>query len=259
MHSTIKVVDRKNDLRTLGDSLELKNAAENKASNIVEVDLSFNQLDNIEALDVFPSLKILLLDHNNLTSLQSFPSLPRLETLSLSYNGIRGQDNLLINLSQKFPALKNLNLMKNPVNPMFDSEEKYAEFRATVKIWIPTLQTLDGTDFSQNMDDIRKKQKEVEAQKSQALKSAGGSKKALETIPEERKEWKGGASGQKNVAQEDILSDLKKKKQGASAAGGSTYQFNQRAYKKYHSTRSLVERILKSHSEGNRFIRNEDL
>jgi hypothetical protein len=52
---------------------------------------------------------------------------------------------------------------------------------------------------------------------------------------------------------------LKKKKQGAAAAGGSTYQFNQRAYKKYHSTRSLVERILKSHSEGNRFIRNEDL
>ena len=42
MHSTIKVVDRKNDLRNLGDSLELKNAAENKASNIVEVDLSFN-------------------------------------------------------------------------------------------------------------------------------------------------------------------------------------------------------------------------
>ena len=259
MHSTIKVVDRKNDLRNLGDSLELKTAAENKASNIVEVDLSFNQLDNIEALDVFPNLKILLLDHNNLTSLQSFPSLPKLETLSLSYNGIRGQDNLLLNLSQKFPTLKNLNLMKNPVNPMFDSDEKYADFRATVKIWIPSLQTLDGTDFSQNMDDIRKKQKEVEAQKSQALKSAGGGKKPLETIPEERKELKGGAgAGQKNVAQEDILSDLKKKKQGA-AAGGSTYQFNQRAYKKYHSTRSLVERILKSHSEGNRFIRNEDL
>lgn len=259
MHSTIKVVDRKNDLRNLGDSLELKNAAENKASNIVEVDLSFNQLDNIEALDVFPNLKILLLDHNNLTSLQSFPSLPRLETLSLSYNGIRGQDTLLLSISQKFPTLKNLNLMKNPVNPMFDSEEKYAEFRATVKIWIPSLQTLDGTDFSQNTDDIRKKQKEVEAQKSHALKSAGGSsKKPLESIPEEKKEWKGGV-GQKNVAQEDILSDLKKKKAGGAAAGGSTYQFNQRAYKKYHSTRSLVERILKSHSEGNRFIRNEDL
>ena len=78
-----------------------------------------------------------------------------------------------------------------------------------------------------------------------------------ESIPEEGKKWTG-TGGKKNVAEEDILGDLKKKKGGA-AAGGSTYQFNQRAYKKYHSTRSLVERILKSHSEGNRFIRNEDL
>jgi hypothetical protein len=54
---------------------------------------------------------------------------------------------------------------------------------------------------------------------------------------------------------------MKKQKAGGAGAGagGSSYQFNQRAYKKYHSTRSLVERILKSHSEGNRFIRNEDL
>lgn len=41
--------------------------------------------------------------------------------------------------------------------------------------------------------------------------------------------------------------------------GKGTFEFNKRAYKKYHSTRSLFERILKSHSEGNRFIRNEDL
>lgn len=224
MHSSsIKVVDRKNDLRNLGDSLELKNAAENKASTIVEVDLSFNQIDNVEALDVFPSLKLLILDHNNITSLQSFPVLGRLETLSLSYNGIRGLDNFLVNVSQKFPALKHLNVMKNPMNPMFESEDKYSEFRATIKIWIPSLQTLDGTDFSENGDAIKKKQKEVEAQKSQALKSAGGQKKPLETIPEEtKKEWKG-TSGKKNVAEEDILSDLKKKKAGGATAGGSSY------------------------------------
>ena len=100
MHSSsIKVVDRKNDLRSLGDSMDLKNAAESKASSIVEVDLSFNQIDNVEALDVFPNLKILMLDHNNITSLASFPSLPKLETLSLSYNGIRALDTFLVNVS----------------------------------------------------------------------------------------------------------------------------------------------------------------
>lgn len=36
------------------------------------------------------------------------------------------------------------------MNPMFDNEKKYEEFRATIKIWLPSLQTLDGTDFSAN-------------------------------------------------------------------------------------------------------------
>ena len=42
-------------------------------------------------------------------------------------------------------------------------------------------------------------------------------------------------------------------------AGKTTFQYNKRAHKKYSSTRSLVDRILKSHSEGNRFIKNADL
>lgn len=58
------------------------------------------------------------------------------------------------------------------------------------------------------------------------------------------------------MAGEDLLNDLKKK---AGGNGKGTFEFNQRAFKKYHSSRSLLERILKSHSEGNRFIRNDDL
>ena len=42
-------------------------------------------------------------------------------------------------------------------------------------------------------------------------------------------------------------------------SGKTTFQYNKRAHKKYSSTRSLVDRILKSHSEGNRFIKNADL
>ena len=42
-------------------------------------------------------------------------------------------------------------------------------------------------------------------------------------------------------------------------AGNTAFTYNQKAHKKYSSSKSLVERILKSHSEGNRFIRNEDL
>ena len=97
--SSGKVVDRKSDLRNLGDSADLKQAAESRASSITEVDLSFNQIDSVEALDVFPNLKILILDHNNISSLASFPGLPRLETLSLSYNNLRVLDTFLVNIS----------------------------------------------------------------------------------------------------------------------------------------------------------------
>jgi Leucine-rich repeat (LRR) protein len=88
---------------------------------------------------VFPNLKLLILDHNIITSMVSFPYLSKLETLSLSYNGIRVLDTFLLNVNQKFPNLRHLNVMKNPMNPMFDSEAKYSEFRVTVKIWLPQL------------------------------------------------------------------------------------------------------------------------
>ena len=35
------------------------------------------------------------------------------------------------------------------MNPMFNNtNQAYEKFRATVKIWLPALQTLDGTDFN---------------------------------------------------------------------------------------------------------------
>jgi len=132
-------------LRSLADSIAFKQAAEFKADSIVEVDLSTNELDNVEALDVFPNLESLILDHNKLESLISFPYLTKLETLSLSHNGMEEIDTFLLNASQKFPGLKHLNVMKNPMNP--ESGSKYAEFRAAVKMWMPALLTLDTKSF----------------------------------------------------------------------------------------------------------------
>ena len=124
---------------------------------------------------------------------------------------------------------------------MFSGQSaKYELFRAKFKIWIPSLQTLDGTDFKKDTA-IEQYRAQIEQEKRTAMNKVQG----LSTIPEE-----GGAGGAAAGGQ------------SAAAAGNNaqrSYQFNQRAYKKYHSSKSLVERILKSHSEGNRFIRNEDL
>ena len=51
-------------------------------------------------------------------------------------------------MSQRCPVLEHLNLMKNPCNPVFQNESEYNIFRAKCSIWIPSLKTLDGTDFN---------------------------------------------------------------------------------------------------------------
>ena len=40
------------------------------------------------------------------------------------------------------------------MNPMFESDVKYENFRATFKIWISGLYTLDGTDFKNDFEAI---------------------------------------------------------------------------------------------------------
>ena len=42
------------------------------------------------------------------------------------------------------------------MNPMFAGQsQKYEEFRATFKIWLPSLMTLDGIDFAKDQNKIK--------------------------------------------------------------------------------------------------------
>ena len=64
---------------------------------------------------------------------------------------MRDLEATLIHITTNYPILKHLNLIKNPMNPMFAGQAtKYEEFRAKFKIWIPSLVTLDGIDFSKD-------------------------------------------------------------------------------------------------------------
>merc|ERR1711998_100331 len=94
-------------------------------------------------------IKILILDHNSFSLLKGFPKMPQLENLSIAYNQLRDLNQVLVTISENFPSIKHLNLIKNPINPMFSGgQDAYEKFRATVKIWVPSLQTLDGTAFT---------------------------------------------------------------------------------------------------------------
>ena len=202
---------------------------------------------SIAALDRFTNLRVLILDHNNLVNLRSFPAFLGLETLSLAYNTLRDLNETLMIISESFPLLRHLNLIKNPINPMFGGQNaKYEMFRAKFKVWVPSLITLDGIDFSKDEARISQLRFDIETEKAILLSSPS----TLPSIPEEGKSQAsagGAAAGNRSAAAQN------------SKESQRSYQFNQRAYKKYHTTKSLVERILKSHSEGNRFIKNEDL
>ena len=125
--------------------------------------------------------------------------------------------------------------MKNAVNPVFSSKEAYKVFRAKFSIWLPKLISLDGTDFKDDKGLIATMKTKIEAEKEKKIGGGSGG-------------TAGGAAGG-NMADQSLKAK----------SGNTAFEYNKRAHKKYSSSKSLVERILKSHSEGNRFIRNEDL
>jgi len=95
--ATSKLLLRKKEYRNLGQSKEITAA---NGDAVVEIDLSFNALDNVSAIEKFKNLKVLILDHNNIGNLRSFPALPLLETLSLAYNTCRDLDSTLIHITK---------------------------------------------------------------------------------------------------------------------------------------------------------------
>lgn len=74
--------------------------------------------------------------------------------------------------------------MKNACNPVFSNPADYKVFRAKFAIWIPTLKTLDGTDFKDDQPLITKLKP---LEQSKKTKSSG-----LASIPEETKDGKSG-------------------------------------------------------------------
>ena len=92
MQSKNKVVARKKNYRAIAQVKEL-HAVE--PLQVTELDLAFNSFDSAAGLAPFLNLRTLILDHNNFTSCHSFPCLPELTTLSLSYNSVRDVDQLL--------------------------------------------------------------------------------------------------------------------------------------------------------------------
>jgi len=92
----------------------------------------------------FTNLSTLFIDDNLFSSLQGFPVLHQLETFSANKNNFSDLALFLEESHDKFGNIRNISLLKNPINPFFDGEEKYNIYQNQFMNSFPSLKTLDG-------------------------------------------------------------------------------------------------------------------
>ncbi|KAK7871250.1 hypothetical protein R5R35_007539 [Gryllus longicercus] len=115
------------------------------------LDLSGNPLASLRNLEMAPALQQLVLDGCGLgdAALAALPLLPRLDTLSLNKNQLCDAEALLRRLRDAAPALAFLALLGNPCCPHALSDPDaddadYERFRCYALSWLPALAFLDS-------------------------------------------------------------------------------------------------------------------
>lgn len=116
------------------------------------LDLTGNNLSNIDFLRNFAELRELVLDHNAISHWTSFPHLPKLTSLSLNHNHILQIDTFVSHLVEAGlgKKLKYLSTLGNTANPSFDRlEHRYYNFRIYIISKLPNLKMLDSRDVTE--------------------------------------------------------------------------------------------------------------
>lgn len=111
------------------------------------LDVSFGKLRRFSHLEGFKELKALIADQNEVVTLDSFPVLEELHTLSLNKNQITDVKNIVRNAKQKFPKLAFLSLLGNPCCPSEmtgGTSKQYEEYRKTIIEGIRTVRFIDS-------------------------------------------------------------------------------------------------------------------
>ncbi|XP_068996022.1 leucine-rich melanocyte differentiation-associated protein [Embiotoca jacksoni] len=112
------------------------------------LDLSFNQLGSLAGLKMFTELEELVVDNNLLGNDLQLPRLPNLHTLTLNKNQLTDIEALLEHLADVTPSLEYLSLLGNEacpnqlVSPDKD-EDDYQRYRYFVLYKLPQLKFLD--------------------------------------------------------------------------------------------------------------------
>ncbi|XP_050428710.1 leucine-rich melanocyte differentiation-associated protein-like isoform X2 [Adelges cooleyi] len=118
-------------------------------SKVRSLDLSFNNLTTLNHSEHFSELEELILDNNHLDDKIILPHLPNLHTLSLNNNKITILENLINQIKYSMPSLRFLSLLGNKACPtqLIDfekDEDDYRRYRYFVLYYLPELKFLDS-------------------------------------------------------------------------------------------------------------------
>lgn len=125
------------------------------STNVREANLSFNSLgdDSLAALAAFAAtLETLILDNNDIASIRSLPTLPRLTTLWLNNNAVTDVEEVVTVLGACCPQLQYLSLLRNPCCPSAllagRDDAEYRRYRIYVKHRLPQLMGLEASKLT---------------------------------------------------------------------------------------------------------------
>jgi hypothetical protein len=126
-------------------------------SQAVRLDLSENCLRSLSGLEQFTQLEEVILDSNGLTdaTMDSLPRLPKVHTLSLNKNKLKDLDHLLGLLQSRLPRLSFLSLLGNEACPdqltnQDSDDDDYRRYRLYALYKLPQLRFLDSSTIKES-------------------------------------------------------------------------------------------------------------
>eukprot|EP01129_Flabellula_baltica_P010467 TRINITY_DN4428_c0_g1_i1.p1 TRINITY_DN4428_c0_g1~~TRINITY_DN4428_c0_g1_i1.p1 ORF type:complete len:519 (+),score=79.27 TRINITY_DN4428_c0_g1_i1:529-2085(+) len=112
------------------------------------LDLSDNELSNLDFLNNFELLEVLVLFRNRVTSSTSFPYLPKLQDLSVAGNSIDNITKFLETVKTNLPSLVTLNTVDNPCCPYLTKPHEYHQYRMIILAQLPNIMYLDSSSVT---------------------------------------------------------------------------------------------------------------
>ncbi|XP_013414951.1 leucine-rich melanocyte differentiation-associated protein [Lingula anatina] len=114
------------------------------------LDLSFNRISTLDGLENFPNLEELILDNNEVDDSINIPQMTKLHTISLNKNRISDLESLLEQINKNCPSLTFLSLLGNVACPnqlssLDKDDDDYRRYRMYVLYRVPRLKFLDSS------------------------------------------------------------------------------------------------------------------